>query len=349
MNGLRFRSVAAAAALTLFLGVASTHGQTAGYQVIDLGTLGGSRSSAVGINGRGDVIGNSETADGDTHAFHVVNGTMNDLGTLGGKNSHAAAISNTGLIVGRSQAADGSYRSFVSLSDGQLWDLSSLDNRLKHAGFATSVAVNSLGHVVGYIQTHTDHKAARSRVFIYKDLKITDLGTFGGEDGVVAGINDVGQIVGYFGREPHADYADHRGVLMTGNVVTPLGSLGGRMTTPTDINNAGQAVGFAQVQGGEDHAFLYANGKIADLGTLSGGTQSFAYGINVSGQAVGSSDSTQGQRAVLFEGGKVIDLNTLIPSGSGWVLTEAKDINDAGLITGTGIVNGQQRAFLLKP
>ena len=43
------------------------------------------------------------------------------------------------------------------------------------------------------------------------------------------------------------------------------------------------------------------------------------------------------------------DLNGLIPSGSGWVLTEARDINDSGRIVGTGWRNGEQRGFLLTP
>ncbi|PYS11765.1 MAG: hypothetical protein DMG15_16715 [Acidobacteria bacterium] len=87
-----------------------------------------------------------------------------------------------------------------------------------------------------------------------------------------------------------------------------------------------------------------------DLGTLPGGTQSYAYAINNLGQAVGASDSSVSeQRSVLFDGGRVIDLNTLIPSGMGWFLTEARDINDSGQIVGTGIFNGHERAFLLSP
>ncbi len=43
------------------------------------------------------------------------------------------------------------------------------------------------------------------------------------------------------------------------------------------------------------------------------------------------------------------DLNSLIPAGSGWALSVARDINDAGQIVGEGVINGQQRAFLLTP
>ena len=96
--------------------------------------------------------------------------------------------------------------------------------------------------------------------------------------------------------------------------------------------------------------FLYQAGRLTDLGILPGGTQSYAYAINNLGQAVGASDSSAGaQRAVLFERGVLRDLNGLIPASAGWLLTEAKDINDSGQIVGTGIFEGQVRAFLLTP
>jgi hypothetical protein len=43
------------------------------------------------------------------------------------------------------------------------------------------------------------------------------------------------------------------------------------------------------------------------------------------------------------------DLNTLIPPGSGWFLSSATGINDAGQITGTGSFGGPTHAFLLTP
>lgn len=43
----------------------------------------------------------------------------------------------------------------------------------------------------------------------------------------------------------------------------------------------------------------------------------------------------------------MIDLNTLLPNGSGWLLQEAIGINDSGQITGYGLYNGTEEAFLL--
>jgi hypothetical protein len=43
------------------------------------------------------------------------------------------------------------------------------------------------------------------------------------------------------------------------------------------------------------------------------------------------------------------DLNDLIDPSAGWVLREARAINDKGAIVGSGLHNGEPRGFLLKP
>jgi probable HAF family extracellular repeat protein len=53
--------------------------------------------------------------------------------------------------------------------------------------------------------------------------------------------------------------------------------------------------------------------------------------------------------AFLCHNGSSKDLNDLIPSNSGWVLTSATAINDQGSIVGNGTINGNAHAFLLTP
>jgi probable HAF family extracellular repeat protein len=52
--------------------------------IIDLGTLGGTSSRALGINALGQVVGWSELASGAVHGFVYSDGQMTDVGTLGG-------------------------------------------------------------------------------------------------------------------------------------------------------------------------------------------------------------------------------------------------------------------------
>ena len=60
------------------------------------------------------------------------------------------------------------------------------------------------------------------------------------------------------------------------------------------INSLGQVVGYADTTEGLQRAFLYDNGRMIDLGTL-GGRQSFAYGLNIHGQVVGSAQVPSGE------------------------------------------------------
>jgi len=102
------------------------------------------------------------------------------------------------------------------------------------------------------------------------------------------------------------------------------------------------------------HAFLYSGGKMTDLGVFF--DSSVAEAINTSGVVVGTADmlnnnGTTREHAFIYNGGKLQDLNNLIPSGSGWVLTEATGINDTGQIVcnAYNTTTGYTHAFLLNP
>jgi hypothetical protein len=62
--------------------------------------------------------------------------------------------------------------------------------------------------------------------------------------------------------------------------------------------------------------------------------------------------NTGGDYAFLYSSSKTVNLNTLIPAGSGWNLTSAVAINDAttslpsGTIVGYGTYNGSTHMFL---
>jgi probable HAF family extracellular repeat protein len=89
---------------------------------------------------------------------------------------------------------------------------------------------------------------------------------------------------------------------------------------------------------------------MTDLGTLSGFASVHPIGINAGNVVVGeaSNDPAPGS-AFIWQNGVIRDLNTLIPTGSGWFLQQATAINDGGQIVGNGTVGGQVHAFLLTP
>jgi len=73
--------------------------------------------------------------------------------------------------------------------------------------------------------------------------------------------------------------------------------------------------------------------------------------LNDLDQVVGA--STRGdevQVAFLWSNDQMVELDTLLPAGTGWRLTAAWDIDDNGAIVGEGVrPDGATRAFLLTP
>ena len=63
---------------------------------------------------------------------------------------------------------------------------------------------------------------------------------------------------------------------------------------------------------------------------------------------VGDAATNSGNgHAFVYRNGQMTDLNSLLPANSGWVLTTATAINNNNQIVGTGVVNGENHAFLM--
>jgi uncharacterized protein (TIGR03437 family) len=112
------------------------------------------------------------------------------------------------------------------------------------------------------------------------------------------------------------------------------------------------------------HPVLWTNFVPQDLTTLLGSKYGAVQSVNNSGWATGFKADTLGTighldlllfpdsqnfKAFLYTGGKTYDLNTLVTNATGWTLTNATAVNDAGQIVGAGFINGQEHAFLLTP
>jgi probable HAF family extracellular repeat protein len=302
--------------------------------------------------------------------------TVADLGTLGGSESAAADINDSGQVVGNSYlAGDETWHAFL-YSDGLISDLGTLGGRASSAS-----SINKSGQIVGAADLDTGYTHA----FLYSNGVMKDLGILQNLSGYASGVDDSGRVVGYMYLP--GDW-EAKAFIYADSIMTDLGTLGGTESWAYSVNNSGQVVGEAKLADGSNHAFLYADGVMTDLG----GTYSCAYGVNDAGQIVGQTEidgysraflysdgsikdlgvlggydssahgiNKYGQvvgwaalengdyHAFLYADGRMMDLNDLIPQDSGWELNGASAINNKGQIVGYGSINGQTHAFLLTP
>lgn len=131
-------------------------------EVINLGSLGGTFSSANGLNDCGQVVGKSSTKSGYSHAFIFTDMKMHDLGTLKKEDgtsdttSTAFKINNHGVVIGESVSLGSPARPFVWSVKNGMQDLQKLlQNSV--TDFSTTAFhleyvsdINDAGEIVGW-------------------------------------------------------------------------------------------------------------------------------------------------------------------------------------------------------
>jgi probable HAF family extracellular repeat protein len=333
----------------------------------DLGTLsGGNFSFATAINQRGQISGVSENDRIDPYSgnpeFHAVlweDDQIMDLGTLGGVSSLAATLNNRGQITGVALNDVPDPFSMLGTTDGTtltqtrgfLWQGGRMQDLKTLGGPDTwAVFVNDRGQVAGtsYTSYVIDPNTGTPPVgvFLWDNGKMKDLGNLGGDNGllgfynIVNGLNSGGQVVGAM--VVTGDQTTHA-FLWDGQKLADLGTLGGTYSYARGINDAGEVTGLATLQGDQvNHGFLWRKGVMTDLGTLDGDPCSDALSVGSKGQVVGASQSAAGgcgewTTAFLWENpGPSVDLNSLVPSGSGVHLFAGFWTNESGEIVAGG-------------
>lgn len=155
---------------------------------IDLGTLGGVQSQALGINDAGWIVGFARATNHFRHAALWENGRVTDLGTLGGEESIALDINSRGEVVG--WLGDIYDKHAFRWKDGVM-------SLLPGPGSSQAVAINSHGDIVG--STHLNLTPDGLRAVLWRGGQMHDLNELVAEPRIILSlahdINDAGQIV----------------------------------------------------------------------------------------------------------------------------------------------------------
>ena len=306
------------------------------YTVQDAGP---SKGAGFAVNTSGGVAGTTSGSPQDAFSA-LFGGAPQILAGLGTSDNIAYGLHGDGWAVGSSRV--NFFMRPVRYQSGAAQLLSWPESRDPDGPMGEARAVNDAGVIAGTVNVGGTHAA------VWNGSATASLPDSLYSEGYA--INNGGVVTGRTFDMGARAFVAFRWSTTVGTV-TPLASLGGPTSEGHGINDAGDVVGDTMRENtANELAVLWpASGDPVELGSL-GGTESSARDINNHGQVVGYARNASGEyRAFLWEGSGMVDLNTLLPADSGWVLLSANAINDAGQIAGEGIYQGDTRAFLLTP
>jgi uncharacterized protein (TIGR03437 family) len=350
------------------------------YMIQDLGSLpnfpsctGTAISQAGNVTGYCNVVGGSIFFGTASHGFLYSNGVLTDLGPTG-KPTVPTGVNDSGLVTGAYVTINlqsGITVAPFSYQNGSIQTFAGVPSNaapfgLTNAGQAAATQILAAGF---------NFFIASQAYLVTGNGTSMALPASGASQAVAFGISPAGVWVA--GATPNVIEQS------LATLKPALWHNGGFQALPlapnfdyasaTCVNDSGMAAGagftfdFTALQdpNASQHAVLFTNGAATDLGTLPADKSSAALAINNSGTVVGFSSSqtpdislffapllefaASTSHAMVYTNGTMYDLNRQLVNGSGWQLTAATGINNAGQIVGTGIIQEQQHAFLLTP
>ncbi len=314
------------------------------FHAVELSTVDNAVIQILGMNNNGDVVGAAMQGIGRIVATPLIwhNGTLHclDIGP-GGSYAFAAAVNDSGVICGYGNDAQ---RHSVAL----VWMNGSVISLPAPAGLhaPSAYAISNSGEIAG---TANASDGTVHGVIWDAQLHPADVGPIGGM-GRLRGINDTGIATGVACLPSNPD--EFRAIIATaGKPIVYLGTLnGGHFGHGAAINQRGHIAGFVNFPRGTNHACLFEDGKVIDLGIVPNGSGSRANALNDADMVVGMAgiNGRLVHHAVLWQNGEFVDLNNQLDAPIGDDLVDAVGINNRGDIIAVSAGGLSRRAFVLQ-
>jgi hypothetical protein len=347
------RSITAAAALVCLVGVGPSVATAPQYQIYDIGVVnsGDDASQGFGVS-HGDIaVGRSISTSGSQAFTWTLKGGIVGLPNLAGRsNAVSNSANDTGIVVGTAASTlFGTDRLPVIWQNGVVSQLPLPVGET--LGDANSVNASSVA--VGSVDAGTPQRGV-----IYSGGSatiITQTTTTGCYFLTAFGINDSGRVVGQ-GIDPN-NAARNVGIVydIGQSMAFEVGALPGlNGALAFGVSNTGYVVGSSMLNQGSGTPFIWSDqsGMVA-IPLATGTSEGSARAVNSAGWVVGT-DASAFAIPFLYDGTNTYRLADIIPQNSGWDLSmntssSADGISDDGVIVGTGMHNGELRAFAMVP
>ncbi len=218
---------------------------------------GATSSGVAGIAANGDLAGYFGSP---LRGYLFSGGRFTDIDVPGGSPTVVAGMGSRGDVLG-GFTAGGVSRAFL-FKRGQFttWEYPGAN------GFTNAVGMNAAGDIVGRYRD----AAGVSQGYVLSEGQFTSFSYPGATFTGAAGITPDGDIAG----RTTINSVSYGFLLKRGQhpryKVTDLGTLGGKVSYAYGISNSGAVSGSAAVASGDEHPFLWRDGRMTDLGGLGG-------------------------------------------------------------------------------
>jgi probable HAF family extracellular repeat protein len=348
-KGPKTRAISNARPMQRSAGNISADNSNVKYKALPIGVLPGKTNSDIAeqvsvINNLGHVVGFSFVYTGHARDYYLTaqaflwkNGNLKALPLLKGwPGAFATGINDRDQVIGEANNFDSNgnrTRTAILWDEGKVINLGTLDSNSNSAAFG----INNWGIAVGFNHSLSDE---HNTPVLWYGGSVHALPLLPGEsDGVAFGINDFGVISGY--QQQPGDVSETASLWYwngSGYTAVALGNLGGDYSEAFGDNIWGQAVGFS-LYAGDLHgpAVLWDWRGPHALPMLPSDTDGEATAINDLEQIVGFSQLFDdfgdliSERVVLWQNGKVTDLQTVVPADTP-DLTDVGNVNRCGEI-----------------